>query len=78
VLTKDDIKGVAAMVPTPCKENGEGWNAADSVDLDEAALMTEKYVRDGIGVIAACGTTGECAALLWEEKAGLRRRHRSG
>jgi trans-o-hydroxybenzylidenepyruvate hydratase-aldolase len=59
VLTKDDIKGVAAMVPTPCKENGEGWNATDSVDLDETALMTEKYVRDGIGVIAACGTTGE-------------------
>jgi trans-o-hydroxybenzylidenepyruvate hydratase-aldolase len=68
VLTKADIKGVAAMVPTPCKENGEGWDATDSVDLEETARMTEKYVRDGIGVIAACGTTGECAALLWEEK----------
>ena len=68
MLTKDDIKGVAAMVPTPCKENGEGWDATDSVNLDETARMTENYIRDGIGVIAACGTTGECAALLWEEK----------
>ena len=68
MLTKDDIKGVAAMVPTPCKENGEGWDVTDSVNLDETARMTENYIRDGIGVIAACGTTGECAALLWEEK----------
>src|SRR6266498_1006519 len=56
------------MVPTPCKENGEGWDATNSVNLDETARMTENYIRDGIGVIAACGTTGECAALLWEEK----------
>ena len=68
VLTKDDIKGVAAMVPTPCKENAEGWDATDSLELDETARMTENYIRAGIGVIAACGTTGECAALLWEEK----------
>jgi hypothetical protein len=56
------------MVPTPCKANGEGWDVSDSVDLDETARMTEKYVSAGIGLIAACGTTGECAALLWEEK----------
>src|SRR6185312_1044796 len=51
VLTKEDIKGVAAMVPTPCKEDGEGWDATDSVDLDETARMIENYIRDGIGVI---------------------------
>lgn len=68
MLTKDDLRGLAVMVPTPCKENAEGWDVADSVDLDETARMTEKYIRAGIGIIAACGTTGECAALLWEEK----------
>lgn len=68
MLTKDDIKGVAVMVPTPTKEGAEGWGVMDSVDLDEAARMTENYIQAGIGVIAACGTTGECAALLWEEK----------
>ena len=46
--TKDDIKGVAAMVPTPCKENGEGCDAADSVELDETARMTENYIRDAV------------------------------
>ena len=30
--------------------------------------MTENVIRDGVGSIAACGTTGECAGLLWEEK----------
>ena len=68
MLTKDDIKGVAVMVPTPTKEGAEGWDVADSVDLEETARMVESYIRDGIGAIAACGTTGECAALLWEEK----------
>ena len=68
MLTKDDIKGLAVMIPTPTKEGAEGWDVPDSVDLDETARMTENYVRAGIGVIAACGTTGECAALLWEEK----------
>ena len=68
MLTKDDIKGLAVMVPTPCKENAEGWDVVDSIDLDETARMTENYIKTGIGIIAACGTTGECAALLWEEK----------
>jgi trans-o-hydroxybenzylidenepyruvate hydratase-aldolase len=68
MLTKDDIKGVAVMVPTPTKEGAEGWDVADSVDLEETARMVDNNIRAGIGVIAACGTTGECAALLWEEK----------
>src|SRR5712692_10502572 len=68
MLTKDDIRGVAVMVPTPTKEGAEGWDVPDSVDLDETARMVENYIRAGIGAIAACGTTGECAALLWEEK----------
>jgi trans-o-hydroxybenzylidenepyruvate hydratase-aldolase len=68
MLNKDDIKGLAVMVPTPTKEDREGWDVMDSVDLDETARMIENYIQAGIGVIAACGTTGECAALLWEEK----------
>jgi len=68
MLTKDDVRGVSVMVQTPCKEGAEGWDIADSVDLEETARMTEAYIRDGIGNFAVCGTTGECAALLWEEK----------
>src|SRR5438445_7969753 len=68
MLSAADITGVYAMVPTPCKPGEDTWEATDSVDLDEAARMTEQLIRDGIGGIAACGTTGECAALLWEEK----------
>jgi trans-o-hydroxybenzylidenepyruvate hydratase-aldolase len=68
MLTHDDIRGVMAMVPTPCVEGGEHWSNIDSVDLEESARMTEILVRDGVGGIALCGTTGECAALLWEEK----------
>lgn len=68
MLNAKDLRGVYVMVPTPCKEGADGWDAEDSVDLDEAARMAESLIGAGIGGIAACGTTGECAALLWEEK----------
>ncbi len=68
MLTKEDVKGVSPMAVTPCKEGGDHWSVTDSVDLDETAKMIEGLVSAGVGSIAACGTTGECAALLWEEK----------
>jgi trans-o-hydroxybenzylidenepyruvate hydratase-aldolase len=68
MLTRQDISGVYVMAPTPCVEGGEHWSNTDSVDLDETARMTENFIRDGVGGLALCGTTGECAALLWEEK----------
>jgi trans-o-hydroxybenzylidenepyruvate hydratase-aldolase len=68
MLTSKDISGVYVMAPTPCVEGGDHWSNTSSVDLEESARMTENFVRDGVGGIAACGTTGECAALLWEEK----------
>ena len=68
MLTAKDISGVYVMAPTPCIEGGDHWSITSSVDLEESARMTENLIRDGVGGIAACGTTGECAALLWEEK----------
>ncbi|HCO44883.1 MAG TPA: aldolase [Gammaproteobacteria bacterium] len=73
MLTKDDIRGVSAMIPTPCKEGQGGWQYEDSVDLDETARMTEQLIAAGIGSIAANGTTGECAALTLEEKLAFTR-----
>jgi trans-o-hydroxybenzylidenepyruvate hydratase-aldolase len=68
MLTKADIKGLCIMVPTPTIEGGDTWETVSSVNLEESARMTEIVIRDGVGSIAACGTTGENACLLWEEK----------
>src|SRR5215471_14603186 len=68
MLTPQEISGVFVMAPTPCVEGGEHWSNGNSVDLEESARMVENFIRDGVGGIALCGTTGECAALLWEEK----------
>ncbi len=68
MLSAADIRGVTAMIPTPCKEGAEGWEPVNSVDLDETARMVEKLIQGGVGSIAACGTTGEAAALMWDEK----------
>ena len=45
MLTAKDIRGVCALPPTPCKEGGDHWSSANSVDLDETARMVEKLVR---------------------------------
>ena len=68
MLTRDDVKGACAMIITPCKKGAADWDVTDSVDLEATAQMIEELVQAGIGSIAACGTTGEGASLLWEEK----------
>lgn len=68
MLTPQEISGVYVMAPTPCVEGGEHWSIENSVDLIESERMVNNFIRDGVSGIALCGTTGECAALLWEEK----------
>jgi dihydrodipicolinate synthase/N-acetylneuraminate lyase len=57
MLDAKHLRGVFAMVPTPCKEDVAGWDVADSVDLEETARMAERLISAGIGGIA----------LLWED-----------
>ena len=67
-VTAKDIKGVVSMPPTPCKDNAAGWNIENSVDIEKSDLMVNTLLRSGVSAFAFCGTTGENAALLWEEK----------
>ncbi len=56
------------MPPTPSTDNGDRWDATNSVDHNRATSLVDKLINSGVGGLALCGTTGECAALLWEEK----------
>ncbi len=40
MLTARDLRGICVLVPTPCKEGSDNWDATDSVDLEETARMT--------------------------------------
>jgi trans-o-hydroxybenzylidenepyruvate hydratase-aldolase len=68
VLSVNDIRGVYVLPPTPCKEDAGGWDATDSVDLDETARMTDMLIQPGVTGLGLFGTTGEGHSLLWEEK----------
>lgn len=68
MLTKDDVRGVCAFVPTPMRPDAQVHDLSSSVDLDASAQMVDRLVGDGIQMLALAGTTGEGAALLWEEK----------
>ncbi len=67
-LTKNDVSGVVSMPPTPCKDGAGGWNVTDSIDYDKVPKMLDLLLESGAKTFAFCGTTGENAALLWEEK----------
>jgi trans-o-hydroxybenzylidenepyruvate hydratase-aldolase len=67
-ITAKDISGLVTYPPTPCKEGAGGWDVADSVDYGKAATMANLLIDSGTSVLGLCGTTGENAALLWEEK----------
>ena len=67
-VTAEDVKGYISMPPTPCKEGAGGWDSPDSVDLEKSEKMFNLLTGSGVSVFALCGTTGENAALLWDEK----------
>src|SRR5436309_9130163 len=61
MITANDLSGALAIMPTPAKEGADRLDAANTVDLDETARLTESLVRDGATGIMALGTMGECA-----------------
>ena len=64
-------RGCSALPPSPLVEGGAGWDDSMSVDLDEATRLAVQMVDDGASGIGLCGTTGECATLLWSEKVAM-------
>jgi dihydrodipicolinate synthase/N-acetylneuraminate lyase len=71
MLTARDVRGLLALPPTPAVPD-DGWTErGGSVDLVEADRAMRQLVDDGVSSIGLCGTTGEGATLLWEEKEAL-------
>lgn len=68
MLTARDIRGVYPMMITPATPDAGDWRTQFTVDLEESAAAAKGFVDTGCGGIALNGTTGECSALLWEEK----------
>lgn len=67
-FTRKDMRGVVGMNPTPSTPNASSWRETMSVDLKTAERLFNLTLNSGVAGYALCGTTGECAALLWEEK----------
>jgi dihydrodipicolinate synthase/N-acetylneuraminate lyase len=71
MLTAADVTGLLALPPSALKPEGEDLLVEDSLDLDEATRLASQMIDDGAAAIGLCGTTGECASLLWDEKVAL-------
>jgi dihydrodipicolinate synthase/N-acetylneuraminate lyase len=73
MLTAADVTGLLALPPSALKSEGEHLTVEDSLDLDEASRLAKQMIDDGAAAIGLCGTTGECATLLWDETVALYR-----
>jgi dihydrodipicolinate synthase/N-acetylneuraminate lyase len=71
MLSARDVTGLLALPPTALKAEGEQLHDADTLDLGETTRLAKQMMDDGASAIGLCGTTGECATLLWEEKLAL-------
>jgi dihydrodipicolinate synthase/N-acetylneuraminate lyase len=69
MLRAADFQGrVLALPPTPMRTDVDPLGPESTVDLDEACRLADQLIRDGVGLIGLCGTTGEGATTTWTER----------
>ncbi len=66
-LTSADVRGIYALLPTPCKPGGDAPNARDTVDVDGLEWFIENVIAAGAHGISLLGTAGEMHTLLRDE-----------
>jgi dihydrodipicolinate synthase/N-acetylneuraminate lyase len=72
MLTAADFQGrVLALPPTPMRDDVDPLGPESTVDIAEACRATDQLIRDGVGLIGLCGTTGEGPTTTWSEKLEL-------
>jgi len=67
-LTADSLRGIVGYMPTPVREDIPiDRKTKNAINADEAARVTDCFVREGISAIALNGTFGELPSLTWDE-----------
>ena len=67
-FTGKDVTGAVLFAPTPSTPNGGDWRETNSVDHKTTEKLYSQAIANGTAGFALCGTAGENAGLLWEEK----------
>jgi dihydrodipicolinate synthase/N-acetylneuraminate lyase len=69
MLSAADFQGrVLALPPTPLRTDVDPLGPDSTVDIAEACRAADQMIRDGVGLIGLCGTTGEGATVTWPER----------
>jgi dihydrodipicolinate synthase/N-acetylneuraminate lyase len=69
MLSAADFQGrVLALPPTPLRPDVDPLGPDSTVDVAEACRAVDQMIRDGVGLIGLCGTTGEGATVTWTER----------
>lgn len=68
LLSRDEVRGAWAIMPTPSRANAGDIRAQDTVDLEETARAVEALIAAGVDGLLCLGTLGECGSLQSDEK----------
>jgi len=67
MVTANDIKGVMAMMPAFSTKDAADLNATQTIDVGNLQSSVDRIINDGVDIITATGSFGECYNLLWDE-----------
>ena len=66
MLTAKDVQGVMAMMPSFSTKDAGDLTSKNSIDVDNLKTGVDRMINDGIDVITATGSFGECDNLHWD------------
>ncbi|MGH7824047.1 MAG: dihydrodipicolinate synthase family protein [Candidatus Binatia bacterium] len=67
MVTAKDVQGVMAMMPAFSTQDAGDLNATSTIDVDNLRAGVDRMISDGVDIITATGSFGECYNLFWEE-----------
>jgi trans-o-hydroxybenzylidenepyruvate hydratase-aldolase len=67
MVTAKEVQGVMAMMPSFSTRDSGDLNSTSTVDVDNLKAGVERMIGDGIDVITALGSFGECYNVFWDE-----------
>jgi trans-o-hydroxybenzylidenepyruvate hydratase-aldolase len=67
MISAKEVQGVMAMMPAFSTRDAGGLEAAATVDVANLQAGVDRIIRDGVDIVTATGSFGECYNLFWDE-----------
>ena len=67
MISAKEVQGVMAMMPAFSTRDAADLTASATIDVDNLQSGVDRIIKDGVDIITAAGSFGECYNLFWDE-----------